>query len=206
MVTKYEIIMAKPAEISLMKISGNGGSTTSLEMFGPSSLDKVVTDIKKPYSHPTKGVAISLREPTTTESIMRAAPIFSSVIMPKLQYLDGDHISKRFWFNLGRVILGSEGVYVNPLKDEKGEPITDEKFLKASLSECKKVGNVWLYQGDVKGALDFGYAPLETFKDGEQDLGDFLNSGLARVLENSRTPKNLRKIFMKKFGKKVNVN
>lgn len=72
--------------------------------------------------------------------------------------------------------------------------------MKSFLTADKKDRGIYLLGND------FGYAGYETFKQGVQDAGDFIEGGLARVLEASQNPKALKEVSSKKnYPRGVNV-
>jgi hypothetical protein len=184
--TQYEVMKAgtpKVPPINLIKITGPRNLVASLNAFGPNYFNSNVTEMKKQYSHPQTGEIISLREPTTAESVLIASYNFAKRAKPK--------IFNPRWLQTGRTVRTSEGVYMNPPKDSEGNPIIDEKTLKSYLKSSNKVNGIWLLDND------FGYAPYGTFKQGVQDSGDFAESGLAKVIEHSENPEKLKEISSK---------
>lgn len=170
--TQYkEHLAGKPKvpPISLLEITGQRHLITSLEAFGPNTYSGNLQAMQGLYSHPQTGDVITFKEPTTAESILAASYDFQNRAKPKI--LDSS------WLQLGRIVRTSEGVYANPPKDAQGAPITDKKTLKSFLKSNKKINGIWLLDND------FGFAPCETFRQGFQEHGDFVESGLARLLE-----------------------
>lgn len=208
METKYGIIETRKPEFptrNLLVVPHKSGDlTVSYPAFGPNYFRQNVADMQKPYSHPGTGEKISFRAPTISESISAAAYQFGEMAKPKI--FDSD------WFQIGYIVRTQEGVFANPPKDAQGNKITDEQTLKLLLQggivngvffdSAKKVNGVYL------SGNDFGFAPYETFKTGDQDCDTFAESGLARLLEHTdeKTARNLREIASHKFYKKgVNV-
>jgi len=191
--TKYEVIEAgnpKAPPRSLIRVSGYRNLIASLDAFGPSTYKNNVVEMQKPYSHPQTGKEISFREPTTAESIIISAYDFAK--RAKRQIFNPN------WLQAGRIVRTSEGVYANPPKDEQGNFVVDERTLKSYLDGIKpmKVGNgkVWIVP-DSRGLKDFGFAEYDSFKQGiYRDVGDFVEGGLARVLEHSHSADNLGEI------------
>ena len=116
--TRYEVIEAGPPKapvISLIKISGDRSLTASLKAFGPNYFNANIEEMSKQYSHPKTGEIISLREPTTAESILVAAYDFSNKAKPEIFDLR--------WLQAGRIVRAPEWVVVNPPRDANGNPI-----------------------------------------------------------------------------------
>ncbi|MFH1711065.1 MAG: hypothetical protein ABH840_02020 [Nanoarchaeota archaeon] len=195
METQYEVIQAgepKAPPRSLIRISGDRQLVASLDAFGPNYFNSNVAKMQEQYSHPQTGDVITFREPTTAESIIVASYDFTNKAKP--QILDPRLLQ------LGRIVRTSEGVFANVPRDAQGNPVTDEKILKSLLKANKKVNGIYLLDKDI------GYAPYGTFKQGVQDAGDFAESGLARVLEHSQSPKHLSGIASKRnYPRGVNV-
>jgi len=184
---QYEVMQVgepKFPPMSLIKIAGDRNLITRLDAFGPNTFDENVAEMQKTYSHPDTGRIITFREPTTAESIIALPYDFAN---RKRKILDP------LWLQLGRIARTSEGVFVNlPKRDAQGKLITDEQTLKSFLTSDKKDKGIYLLDGD------FGYAGYETFRQGVQDAGDFIEGGLARVLNHSQSPEQLKEIASKK--------
>ena len=200
--TQYGIIEGKQPEFLVRKLlrvpHKNKDLIVAYPAFGPNYFSKNVEEMQKPYSHPITGERIYFREPTTSESISAASYDFENEAKPKIF----DQRRHQRWLQAGRIVRTSEGVFVNPPKDKKGNPITDEKSLKSYLNKAKKVNGIYLHE------KDFGFAPYESFKRGVQDCDTFADGGLARILEHTgeKTARNLRAIASPKFYKKgVNI-
>jgi len=194
----YGIIEAKKPEFpqrNLLRVPHKEGVlTVAYPAFGADYFTYNVGEMQKDYSHPQTRERISFREPTTSESISAAAYDFENLAKPK--------IFRPRWLQAGRIVRTPEGVFVNPPRDKKGDIIIiDEKILKSCLNNSKKINGIWLC--DSKDALDFGFAPYETFTREEQDCDTFARGGLARVLEHTskKQAKNLREIASTKFHK-----
>lgn len=203
--TEYEIIEAKQQKApprNLIRISGDKELITSLKAFGPNYFNNNVSEMQKSYSHPQTGEIITFREPATVESILAASYDFRNRAKPQ--------IFDPGWLQAGRIARTSEGVFVNPPKDEKGKPIINKKVLKNYLNMVKplKVNKGKIYVvSDSENLRDFGFADYDSFVRGVQDCDTFSQGGLARVLEHTEDEaKNLRIIASPKFYKKgVNV-
>lgn len=181
--TKYEMLQAekpKAPPIDLVRISGDRNLTASSEAFGPKSFNSNVAEMQKQYSHPQTGEVITLREPTTVDSIFAASYDFANRAKPRIFDPSG--------LQAGRVLKTKEGVFVNVPRDSQGKPIIDEQILKSFLKANKKVNGIYLMNND------FGFVPYETFEQGVQEAGKFIEGGLARGLEHSQLPKHLKKI------------
>ena len=195
---QYGIIEGKQPEFPVRKLlrvpHNKGDLIVAYPAFGSNYFSKNIEEMQKSYSHPITGERIYFREPTTSESISAAAYDFENLAKPQ--------IFDPRWLQIGRIVRTSEGVFVNPPKDEKGNSITDEKSLKSYLNKAKKVNGIYLHE------KDFGFAPYESFKRGVQDCDTFADGGLARILEHTgeKTARNLRAIASPKFYKKgVNI-
>jgi len=192
---KYGIIKAKKPKFpqtDLLRVPHKGGILTlAYPAFGPDYFEDNIQEMQKFYSHPETGEKISFKEPTTSQSILAVTPGFGSgeEVDAKRDIFDDPD-----WLQVGRIVRTSEGVFANPPKDKQGNPIIDEQTLKSYLNNSKKVNGIWLYNGE--DARDFGFAPYETFTEGEQDCDLFVEEGLARVLEHTseKQAKNFREI------------
>lgn len=202
--TQYNIIKAgepKAPPISLIKISGERNLIVSLDVFGPTYFEENIKEMQKSYFHPQTGETITFREPTTTESVLIASYDFENRAKPR--------IFDPKWLQIGRIVRTSEGVFANPPKDTQRNTIIDEKILKSYLNKVKpvKVGKGKIYiVSDTENLKDFGFIEYDSFKRGVQDCDEFVNGGLARILEHSEESKNLKSISSPKFYKRgVNV-
>lgn len=103
------------------------------------------------------------------------------------------------WIQLGRIVRGREGVYVNPPKDESGEFVLDERRLIDLTSED--------VEGVRYGENGLAFAPYDSFKQGVQSANDFAKSGLAKAIEFSKSgnASKLADIAKKQRRKEVNV-
>lgn len=163
--------------------------------FGKNCLSNNMIEMQKKYSHPKTKKIITFRGPTITESISAATYNFNDEI--KSRFLDaGD------FFQLGKAVRTTRGVFVNPPKNNSGNFILDEKVLDSCLNECINSNGIWLYEGNNPQLKDFGFAPDETFNSNpnsryemEEDSLYFSNGGLARVLEHTfEHAKNIQQI------------
>ncbi len=158
--------------------------------FGPNTYVNNLTEMQNSYFHSQELPNISFREPTTSESISVATYYPKTA---KIEILDPG------WLQLGRIVKTSEGVYANPPKGEKGDVLFDESVLNTLRNKAKKVNGIYL------GDNDFGFAPRESFTQGNQKFGIFVEQGLARLLEHTRgNAKNMGKMS-EFYPKGVNV-
>lgn len=137
--------------------------------------------MQREYSHSEELRRISFREPTTSESISAFAVFGRPVNV----------------LGLGRIVKTPEGIFVNPLRDDKNNIITDESTLKHFLSKCQEVNGIWLYEGSDERLRDFGFVPYKQVKEGDhQDFETFVKGSLARALEHTKEKeaKNLKRI------------
>lgn len=169
----------KAQPINLLRVPyANDSLLVSYPAFGPNTYTTNLTKMQKTYSHNSKNLhfgEFSFSEPTTAESISAAAHDFENLAKPKI--FDNN------WLQAGRIVRTSEGVFVNPPKDEQGNPLCDEAKLKKLLDGAQKVNGIYIVKNPA--LRDFGFAPYKTFKQGVQKAGDFIEGGLARVLEHS---------------------
>lgn len=196
---QYGIIEAKKPEftpISLLVVPSEKDSnlvlTVGYPAFGPNYFSKNIKEMQKNYSHPQTGEKILFRKPTTRESVVASAYKFEELAKPE--------IFNPRWLQAGHIVRTSEGVYFNPLNDKQGNPIIDEKILRALRDKSIKVNGIYL------GENDFSFAPYETFKQGVQEAKEFAESGLARGLEHTenKIAKNLE-LIANTYPKGVNV-
>ena len=183
---QYGIVKSTPVlpTRDLLRVPHRGGyMAVSSPAFGHDTYLNNIGEMQKIYTHSDRCTRFSFREPTTSESISAAAYYFGNVTKSQIPFSWG-------WLQLGWIVRASEGVFANPPKDAQGNPITDERTLKSLLNGFKKVNGVYLCKND------FGFAPNESFKSGDQRGGDFERSGLARVLEHTegKISENLVKI------------
>ncbi len=168
---KYRLVKAKPSFPSIdLIIDEANKESPKFALFGPNSYSENQKEMQKTYSHSADYPLITFIPATTSQSISAAsydvADIKEKVLDPR-------------WLQLSYIVRTSEGVFANPL-NEQGNPITDEKTLKSLLNKAEKINGIYLLPND------FGFAPHETFKQGEQSSADFANGGLARLLENTK--------------------
>ncbi|PIN89858.1 hypothetical protein COU57_05045 [Candidatus Pacearchaeota archaeon CG10_big_fil_rev_8_21_14_0_10_32_14] len=180
---QYEIIRAIPTflERDLLKVTHNGMTLeVSYPAFGTNTYANNIAEMEKQYHHLDD--IISFRPATISESISIAKYGFGE---------KGEYDAKRDIFDLGylqagKIVITQDGVFTNT-------EITDKKELKKMLDGVKKVNGIYLINDKV------GFAPNETFSlgIGVQYAGDFLRSGLARVLEHTdkNKAKNLKQII-----------
>ena len=188
---QYRIIESEFPQRALLRVPNREDKLfVAYPAFGPDAYEGNLKTMSRNYSYPKTKKIISFREPTTSESISAAAYDFENIAKP--QIFDSKALQA------GRIVKTSEGIFANPPKDEQGNPIIDEKTLKSYLNKSIEVNGIWLYNGE--DARDFGFAPYETFTEGEQDYDDFLEEGLARVLEHTseKQAKNFREIASSK--------
>ncbi len=200
---QYEIIKVKHKFPVRDLIKLPNGKIASLDAFGPNYFTENIKEMNKSYSHPVTGEKISFKEPTTTESILTAGYDFKNRAKP--------NIFNPRWLQAGRIVRTSQGVFVNPPKDDKGNPMIDEKILKSYLNNAKPIkvrkGKIYIVS-DSENLIDFGFAEYDSFKTGVQDCDTFAGGGLARALEHTpeKVAEQLRAIAYPEFYKKgVNV-
>jgi hypothetical protein len=198
---KYGITLATHP-ISLLRVPHKQGTLTvaypvfSLECQG---LMSNIDLMKRNYFHPLTLKRITFREPTTAETISAMAYKFEELF--KRDVFDSWNLPNKNLY-AGRISRVSDGVFVNPPRDEGGHIITDEKTLKAFLKGVEPVrvgkGHVYIVPNseNLKGFVrDFGFAEYESFRDGPQDFRVFAEGGLSRVLEHTEQPaENILKI------------
>ncbi len=166
--------------------------------FGPGYYKNNVFEMKRFYFNSQKHSKLTFRPTTTAFSLDVLA---SRVPDFKRQILNLG------WLQAGWIFKSSEGVYANPPLDKNGEPITDEKILKNYLNDAIITNGIYLFQnGKVESLRDFGFAPYDSFRTGEQDMGQFLYDGLARLLEHTGEKKAVNLGFIvKNYLPGVNV-
>lgn len=169
--------------------------------FGSNTYSTNTNSMDGPYFNSGEHPNLTFRPATTAESLEVAAGDFKRT---------KDEILDPRWLQAGRIGRASEGVYANLPMGEDGRSVVDEETLKAYLNSAKKVNGIYLVpNGEVEGLRDFGFAPYESFKVGdEQDVEDFVRGGLARALEHTGedVASNLAVIASKEnYPKGVNV-
>jgi hypothetical protein len=169
---EYGITNAKPLHpISLLRVPHQGRRlTVGFPPFEPEDYQMVGRNMRDRYFHSNELPEVSFEELTTAESISvvayDVADAKARIFHPSL-------------LRLGPIVSASEGIFVNPPKDQLGKFILDGDRLKKRLNKAEKVGKVWL------GEKDFGFAPYETFKLGPQTTDEFVFGGLAIILEHT---------------------
>lgn len=199
MEAQYGIVKAQPRnllpETDILPVNHQGTTlVVRYPAFGPGTYFENIQSMQQLFYHSPEQPIMHFQPATTSESISIAAPNFAELAKPRI-------LDQR-WLQLGWIVRTSEGVFANPMKDAQGNPIVDEKLLKARLDNCKKVDGIYL------GNNDFGFAPYESFKRGVQDSGDFAEGGLARLLEHTeeRVAPDLKEMSNKKnYSRGVNV-
>lgn len=198
MENKYGIIRETKEELEfpvreLLKVPHQGKDLiVSYPAFGRNYFSENLKEMQKTYSHPDKEKGIktmTFREATTSESISASAYEFKN--LAKKEIFDPAYLQ------VGRIVRASEGVWINPLKDENGKSVLDEKILKDYLNKSEKVNGIYLFPNElVKGVRDFVFVPYETFEQKFYESGKFPETGLARGLEytKDKVAKNLEEI------------
>jgi len=196
--TQYQIRKAEEREalpaIDLLPSISHQGRQLDMALFGPNNYRKNVAHMQKRHFHSQQLPDITFTPATTAESISAVAYNFADFAKPQ--------IFDSRWLQAGRIIRAQEGVFVNPLNDSQGNPITDEKTLKSLLKADRKVNGIYLLNNDS------GFAPYDSFTRGLQDCDTFVQGGLARVLVHTpeEEAKLLRAIASPEFYKRgVNV-
>jgi len=205
MAIEYEFKEAKQPEFPPRNLIGikSGDETfeVSADAFGTNSYKGNIEEMSKKYSHPQTGETISFRPATTRKSILTASYKFPERAKPQ--------IFNPRWLQAGRIVRTSEGVFANVPLDENGNPIFDEKILTSYLNgvEPKTVGKGKVYLVPNNRTLeDFGFADYKSFTRDIQDCGDFVNGGLAKVLEHNERAEALEEISSaKNYPRGVNV-
>lgn len=156
------------------------------------------------FYHSPEFSNISFRDPTTSESISVEA--YDPEVTRGL---------KRLF--LGEIITGPEGVYANHPEDLRRTTITGDQNLDQTdvfrgvlfpyLSKMERIDGIWLLpNGLIERVRDFGFAPFDTFRYGQQDLETFIGEGLARLLEHTNgSADSFREIARKIFPKGCNI-
>ena len=175
-----EAIIVNKYPRSLIRLSGERDLVASFDAFGPGYINENDQQLYQRYPHPKTKEIITFREPTTAESISIASYNFPNKAKP--QILDYKRLQ------IGRILKTSEGVFVNVPRDAKGELIENEQTLKSYLNRTNPVrignGKIWVVQ-DTGNLRDFGFAEINSFKQGVQDAETFAEGGLARILEHT---------------------
>lgn len=209
MKTKYGLIMERKPEFpvrDLLRVPHQGKDLiVSYPAFGPNYSSENIKEMQKTYLHPLTKKKISFRESTIAESISASAYKFRELAKPK--------IFDDRWLQAGRIVKTPEGIFANPPKDEWGRSVIENNILKQYLNKAKKVNGIYLVPNGEFGELrDFGFAPYESFKQGEQSGKDFAvnlkTNGLARVLEHTenKVASKLKLISSKQnYSKGVNI-
>ncbi|MBI5803861.1 hypothetical protein HY450_01315 [Candidatus Pacearchaeota archaeon] len=98
------------------------------------------------------------------------------------------------WLQLGPYVRASEGVFLNPPR-ENGKFVTDERTLNSYLKGTEKVNGIYVVRNREE-LRDFAFVPGDTYELGEQEHETFLESGLALGFEHTQEEvKRLQKIF-----------
>ena len=136
--------------------------------FGPNTYNTNVDSMGKRYFHSNDLSNVTFKPLSTAESLAVACYDFANLAKPQIFIPN--------WLQAGLTLRASEGVWINPLRNAKGEIITEERELNKHLIPKRKVNSIYLLDGDTS------FVPYDTFEQGVQEHEKFLKSGLARGL------------------------
>lgn len=146
---------------------------------------------------------LNFRAPTTAESLFAA-----TYLAPPRRTASGfTGLAEDNPLQLGIVLAGKDGMYVNPPTDKKGRPTTDERILKQLTERAKNVNGIWILQNGLEEDVrDFGFAPVKADGNctiwgdgGWADVGfywDYDKESFPRLLEHTKgEAEDLKKII-----------
>ena len=165
---QYVMIENDEPEFPVRDLVQSKDGNVVFSVFGPNYFSGNVKEMNKTYSHPKTGERIIFREPTISESIDLASYDFEGFAKPK--------IFDSRWLQAGRHVRTQEGVYTNTHE-------TDEKALTKLLNGAEKVNGIYLINDKI------AFVPYDSFKQGDLEVGEFVEQGLARGLEHTSEKK-----------------
>ena len=179
---QYVMIEKDEPEFPVRDLVQSKDGSVAFSVFGPNYFSSNVEEMNKTYSHPKTGEKITFREPTISESIDLASYDFENFAKPK--------IFDSRWLQAGRHVRTQEGVYTNTHEN-------DEKALTKLLNGAEKVNGIYLINDKI------AFIPYDSFKQGDLEVGEFVEQGLARGLEHT-TEKRAEKLA--RIGSKKNYS
>ena len=144
------------------------GRTIDAAVFGSRVYNKNIAAMRERYSHSKDLPNVTFRPLTTAESLAVAGYGFRSLAKPQ--------IFDPIWLQAGLVLRATEGVWINPLRDDNGYVLMDEQALEQRLDGIRPVYGIYLLDGDTS------FVPHASFERRVQEHGKFLEGGLARGL------------------------
>ncbi len=144
------------------------GRTIDAAVFGSRGYNENVSEMRKRYFHSRDLPDVTFKPLTTAESLAVAGYDFRNLAKPT--------IFDPVWLQAGHALRTKEGVWINPLKDDKGNLIMEDKELEQCLGKENRIHGIYLFDDDTS------FVPYDSFKRGVQEHGDFLEGGLARGL------------------------
>lgn len=174
--TEPKIIRAqKIVEVPTVKLpfAEHEGRNLIFHRFGLGSYRSNVAAMPQKRYRSAQFPKIAFTPATTSQSISIAT---DDVDRTKAEILDPN------WLQLGLYVKASEGVFLNPPKDERGQVILDEDTLNSYLIGTEKVNGIYVVKNNDR-FRDFVFVPADTYKLREQDHRTFLKGGLARGFE-----------------------
>ena len=174
-----------PTNLFMVK---SGSDKLIVKRFGRVSYNKNLSAMGRSYSCLPYYSQITFTPATTGQSVLVAS----------VYYRDKD---ERESFNdlnltqLGLLVRTKNGVFANP-PNVDGNYVIDESQLMALLNNAEEIDRV------LFGRNGFGYAPYDSFEQGQQDSETFAKGGLARLLEGSKgNGVGIRRILSNNFYK-----
>lgn len=165
---QYVMIEKDEPEFPVRDLVQSKDGNVVFSVFGPNYFSSNVEEMNKTYSHPKTGERITFREPTIAESIDLASYDFEGFAKPK--------IFDSRWLQAGRHVRTQEGVYTNTHE-------TDEKALTKLLNGAEKVNGIYLINDKI------AFIPYDSFEQGDLEVEEFAEQGLARGLEHTSEKK-----------------
>ncbi|MBU0976826.1 MAG: hypothetical protein KKD18_00235 [Nanoarchaeota archaeon] len=170
---KTERPKAEPTDLLGVPFRG-GRLIVSPRAVGPDTYRNNLARLNGPFSHNSANLRIdsfSFDEPTTAESLATAAYEFETRAKPE--------VFDPLWLQAGRCVVTRKGVFSNART-------TNPEALDELERHSEEHNGILIYQGENPAWQDVAFAPYDTFKQGVQKAGTFLEGGLARALEQAK--------------------
>lgn len=183
--TKYSLQKAQKPSIPTIDVARREDGLF-VATFGPNTYNANIASMKGPYFNSQEHPNLAFRPASTAEAIDYIA---GNITQVKKEILDPR------WAQVGRIARTSQGVFVNVTGNE------DEATLKGYLERRDKLDDM-CFSRKKAGVV---FAPYESFKTGVQEAGDFVEGGLARVLEQTAQKAENMSVITSKYPRGVNV-
>jgi len=160
--SSYRLREAEAPELPLIDVL-EGPNGILVAEFGPDTYGNNVARMRGPYFNSRYNPRLSFAPATTRRSLDVTAANIEQV---KQRILDEG------WLQAGRIARTIKGVYLNTQGTEGEAELSDY------LADSENVEGIWLPQES-----NVVFVPYKTFRTGDQEVGIFVEGGLARGLE-----------------------